>query len=206
MAGGRAGPAAPEEGTEAAGGLYGGGGGSVAGQCGTLRAGAGGDGGRRGFSLSLGPWAWLQHRSWWEHVDSCQLCGDLFLQDWKVQQSLTESLLADIESRKTEVASESFLQELDFIKHSSLLTEKLKLLKATPVRQLGALSLQLSWKRQKLGMLKCGSLFLAAPRRLSDRCCCAAYSHVPGPPPGSPSRILPVGLHGHGTDGSLPHD
>ncbi|KAL9848422.1 uncharacterized protein GJ701_006841 [Geothlypis trichas] len=48
MAGGRAGPAAPEEGTEAAGGLYGGGGGSVAGQCGTLRAGAGGDGGRRG--------------------------------------------------------------------------------------------------------------------------------------------------------------
>ncbi|XP_032775833.1 collagen alpha-1(III) chain-like [Strigops habroptila] len=42
------GPRRPRRGTEAAGGLYGGGGGSVAGQCGTLRAGAGGDGGRRG--------------------------------------------------------------------------------------------------------------------------------------------------------------
>lgn len=47
---------------------------------------------------------------------------------------MTESLLADVQSNKTEVATESFLQGLDFIKHSSLLTENLKLLKATLVR------------------------------------------------------------------------
>lgn len=68
------------------------------------------------------------------HQASLSPLADTLLSFFQLQQSLTESLLADVESNKTEVASEFFLQGLDFTKHISLLTEKLKLLKATQVR------------------------------------------------------------------------